>query len=165
MKLKNLIDEDFVNYKKPSMVLGFPVCRDFKCDKECGQQVCQNSALATAPTVRIDDDVIIHRYLANPITQAVCLQGLEPLDSPIDMMNFIIKFREVSNDDIVIYTGYKKEEINPRIFESLSEYPNIIIKYGRYIPDQKPHYDEVLGVELASDNQYAEVVSLNRKKN
>ena len=164
MKLKGIIDTDTINYKKISMVLEFPKC-DFKCDKECGRQVCQNSALATAPTVRIDDDDIIYRYLANPITQAVCLQGLEPLDSTIDMMNFIIKFREVSNDDIVIYTGYKKEEINPRIFESLSEYPNIIIKYGRYIPDQKPHYDEVLGVELASDNQYAEVVSLNRKKN
>ena len=158
MKLKGIIDTDTINYKKISMVLEFPKC-DFKCDKECGRQVCQNSALATAPTVRIDDDDIIYRYLANPITQAVCLQGLEPLDSTIDMMNFIIKFREVSNDDIVIYTGYKKEEINPRIFESLSEYPNIIIKYGRYIPDQKPHYDEVLGVELASDNQYAEVVS------
>lgn len=158
MKLKGIIDTDTINYKKISMVLEFPKC-DFKCDKECGQQVCQNSALATTPTIRIEDDVIIHRYLANPITQAVCLQGLEPLDSPIDMMNFIIKFREVSNDDIVIYTGYKKEEIDPRIFESLSRYPNIIIKYGRYIPNQKPHYDEVLGVELASDNQYAEVVS------
>ena len=41
MILKGLIDEDFVNYKKPAMVLEFPYC-SFKCDKECGRQVCQN---------------------------------------------------------------------------------------------------------------------------
>jgi len=32
---------------------------------------------------------------------------------------------------------------------------NIIIKFGRFIPDQKSHMDETLGVELASPNQYA----------
>ena len=26
----------------------------------------------------------------------------------------------------------------------------------RFIPNQKPHFDEVLGVVLASENQYAE---------
>ena len=42
------------------------------------------------------------------------------------------------------------------LFHMLRKYPNIIIKYGRYIPDQEPHQDEVLGVRLASNNQYAE---------
>ena len=32
---------------------------------------------------------------------------------------------------------------------------NIIIKFGRFIPDQKSTFDSVLGVELASQNQYA----------
>ena len=41
------------------------------------------------------------------------------------------------------------------IYGHLLQYPNIIIKYGRFIPDQKSHYDEILGVELASNNQYA----------
>ena len=41
----------------------------------------------------------------------------------------------------------------------LYDYKNIIIKYGRYIPNQTPHRDEVLGVNLASDNQYAERIS------
>jgi hypothetical protein len=31
----------------------------------------------------------------------------------------------------------------------------IIIKYGRYKPNQKMKYDKVLGVNLASDNQFA----------
>ena len=52
MILKGLIDEDFINYKKPSMVLEFPYCT-FKCDKECGRQVCQNSDLASAPNIEI----------------------------------------------------------------------------------------------------------------
>ena len=32
MIIKGLIDEDFINYKKPSMVIEFPYC-NFKCDK------------------------------------------------------------------------------------------------------------------------------------
>jgi len=39
------------------------------------------------------------------------------------------------------------------------ECKNIIIKYGRFIPDKEKHYDEVLGIYLASDNQYAERIS------
>jgi hypothetical protein len=44
-------------------------------------------------------------------------------------------------------------------FGELSACPNIIIKYGRFIPNHQPHYDEILGVKLASDNQYAERIS------
>jgi len=35
MIIKGLIDEDFVNYKKPSMTIMMPYCT-FKCDKEYG---------------------------------------------------------------------------------------------------------------------------------
>ena len=37
----------------------------------------------------------------------------------------------------------------------VTNYNNIIIKFGRYIPNQGTHFDKVLGVKLASDNQYA----------
>ena len=153
MIIKGLIDTDFVNYKVPCMVIEFPYC-NFKCDKECGQQVCQNSALATAPDIEISIDRIIERYINNPITQAICFQGLEPFDS-IEMFGLVQKLREVTNDDIVIYTGYMKNEIEDLV-DTLRQYPNIIIKYGRYIPNQEPHLDNVLGVKLASNNQYAE---------
>ena len=36
---------------------------------------------------------------------------------------------------------------------------NIIIKFGRFIPNQQSHYDAVLGIKLASSNQYAERIS------
>ena len=32
---------------------------------------------------------------------------------------------------------------------------SIIIKFGRFIPNKPSRFDELLGVELASDNQYA----------
>lgn len=155
MILKGIIDTDTINYKEISMVLEFPKC-DFKCDRECGRQVCQNSALAAAPVITVNDEKVIQRYLDNPITKAICFQGLEPFDTSVMMMKFIHMFRQVCNDDIVIYTGYNKDEISSLCLERLKEYGNIVIKYGRFIPNQKPHYDEVLGVNLASDNQYAE---------
>lgn len=157
MVIKNLIDEDFVNYKKPSMLIGMPYCT-FKCDKECGQQVCQNSALATAPNIEVNPIDLIARYENNNLTQAIVFGGLESFDSWVDLYNFIFLFRSVSDDDVVIYTGYTKCEIADKV-KQLEQFPNIIIKFGRYIPNQQPHYDEVLGVDLASDNQYAERIS------
>ena len=61
-------------------------------------------------------------------------------------------------DPIVIYTGYEPNEI-PEEIARLKKYENIIVKFGRYIPNRKSRYDEVLGVYLASDNQHAERIS------
>ena len=58
MVIKQLLDEDFVNYKKPSMFIGFPSCT-WKCDRECGKKVCQNGTLATTPNIEIGVDTII----------------------------------------------------------------------------------------------------------
>ena len=156
MIVKEVRDEDFVNYKKPSMFIGFPTCT-WKCERECGEHCCQNSALAQSPNINIDIDSLIERYMNNPITRAVVCGGLEPLDSWDDLQNFILLFRYWCPDDIVIYTGYKEDEVQDKL-EWLSLYEPIIVKFGRYMPNQNLHYDEVLGVKLASDNQYAKVV-------
>ena len=158
MTLKGIIDTDTVTYKKISMVLEFPFCNTFKCDRECGKQVCQNSSLASAPDIKIDIEDIITRYLSNPLTESVVCQGLEPFDSLGDLLRFIDAFRVKSNDDIVIYTGYTEEEIYPYL-EFFKRYKNIIIKFGRFIPDEESHLDKVLGVKLASFNQYAKKIS------
>ena len=157
MLVKKIIDEDFNDYKKPSMFIAMPHC-NFKCDRECGQQVCQNSALATTPDIKVELIDIIQRYENNGLTQAVVLGGLESFDSWTDLYSFIFMFRSVTDDDVVIYTGYTKCEIADKI-EQLKQFPNIIVKFGRYVPNQQSHYDEVLGVDLASDNQYAEKIS------
>ena len=153
MKIKGLITEDFVNYKKASMTIIFPYCT-FKC----GKDYCQNSSLAKSPIIEISVDDLVNKYINNPITEAVVMQGLEPFDSWNDLKEFVQKLREYNNDDIVIYTGYNKDEVSKYIKE-LSVYPNIIIKFGRYIPNQDGHYDDVLGVYLISNNQYAERIS------
>ena len=154
MKIKGLISEDFVNYKKPAMTIMFPHCNGFKC----GAEYCQNSPLSKAEDIEIDISNIVIRYLNNPITESVVMQGLEPFDSWDDLIEFVKQLRESTDDDIVIYTGYYKEEIADKI-ALLSKYKNMVIKYGRYIPGQEKHYDKVLGVYLASSNQYAEKIS------
>ena len=139
------------------MFIAFPSCT-FKCEKECGKKMCQNSSLATSPSIDIPIYSIIERYMNNPITQAVVCGGLEPMDSWEKLRCFILNFRYRSSDDIVIYTGYREDEIADKI-KWLEVYENIIIKFGRYIPNQQKHYDETLGVFLASDNQYGKRIS------
>ena len=157
MILKGVIFEDFVNYRKPSMVLEFPICKNFKCDKECGERVCQNSLLAQSPNIEIYPISLIKKYLNNPISEAIVCQGLEPFDSWPDLIDFLYCFRQYSQDDFVIYTGYTEKEIQDKI-DTLKNFKNVIIKFGRYIPNQPKHFDEVLGVSLASPNQYAKIL-------
>ena len=152
MKIKGLVDEDFVNYKKPSMFISTYTC-SFKCCEECGQAVCQNLPLVSQPTVEVDNAELAQRYVNNNITKAVVLGGLEVLDDVKDVFEFIRVFRRYSDDDIVIYTGYRDDEIQPCVDRLKAITENVIIKFGRFVPDQQPHYDKVLGVKLASDNQ------------
>lgn len=160
MKVKGIVEEDFINYKKPSMFVIFPSC-NWKCDKECGRQVCQNGALASAPIIEIEVDEIIKRYINNPISKALVCGGLEPFDNFTNLFELVSSFREISDDDIVIYTGYKEIEIYDLVYLVLSKYKNIIIKFGRYVPDKEEIYDELLGVTLASNNQYARKIDEN----
>lgn len=156
--LKGIIWEDIVNYKKISMTLMFPKC-DFKCDKENGVQLCQNWKLAAAPeqTVLVND--LMNNYKSNPLTEAIVIQGLEPFDSPIDLYTVSAALSEFNiTDDLVIYTGYYRNEVKSKLKPLFGIPGRLIIKWGRYIPNQKPHYDEVLGVNLASDNQYGEIL-------
>jgi hypothetical protein len=157
MQIKGLKDEDFVNYKKPSMFIIFPFC-SFKCDKENGCNLCQNSSLAQEPIIDIGIANILARYYNNPITSAIVCGGLEPFDSPEDLLELVHIVRDLYawNDDIVIYTGYTEKELkHTKIFKQITNYKNIIIKFGRFIPNQSSHYDEILGIKLSSDNQYA----------
>lgn len=167
MLIKGIIDECFSDYKKPSMYIATSKC-SFKCDKECGRAVCQNSNLALAPVYEITVQDLISRYMSNPITKAIVISGMEPFDTPELIYELVYTLRKGGVlDDIVIYTGYTEYELTLddsgrqecATYNWLKHYPNIYIKFGRYIPDQKPHYDEVLGVKLASDNQYGKKVS------
>lgn len=153
MLIKGIITEDFVNYKKPCMTIIMPFCDGFKC----GAALCQNSDLAAAPIAELKDDTLIKKFNENNIAEAICFQGLEPFDSADELFEFIKKFRIANKEDIVIYTGYTEQELEEKGYlQKLKDYGiiNIILKVGRYIPNEEKHYDDILGVYLASNNQY-----------
>lgn len=160
MVIKGLQDEDFVNYKKTAMFIGTAIC-DWKCcNEQClDKSICQNSFLANSKSIDIPTEEIFRRYINNPISQAVVIGGLEPILQLSEVLELINTFRKhLCLDEFVIYTGYYPYEISYEINE-LKKYKNVIIKFGRFKLGQKKHYDEVLGVYLASDNQYAERIS------
>lgn len=159
MKLKGILDYDCTNYKEPVLTLEFPYC-NFKCDKLNGCPACQNSGLTAEPDIEISLKTIWNLYQQNPLTKGFCCQGLEPLDSVNELLNFIYFIRKTCNCNapIIIYTGYNKEEVTKFIYQ-ITQHDNIIIKWGRFIMNQEPHYDPILGVKLASNNQYAEAIN------
>ena len=155
MQIKGVETERYQDYKYPSMFIAFPRC-SFKCEKECGQRVCQNSTLATAPVIEIDVEELVKEYLRNPITQAIVCGGLEPMDSFEDIIELIATLRRHDcTNDVVIYTGYRRTEVE-QLVRRLIPFGNIVIKFGRYTPGETPHYDAILGVYLANDEQYGE---------
>ena len=158
MKLKGIVVEDFINYKLPSMFLITCSC-DWKCCKEAGNNICQNMEITKEKNKNISDEKIFEKYISNPITKAIVVGGLEPFDQFEELHNLIHYFRENNcEDEFVIYTGYYPEEIEGYMY-FLKMFKNIIIKFGRYIPNRNNKYDEILGVTLASDNQFARKIS------
>ena len=155
MKLLGIISLDAVNYKKLSMTLEFPYCT-FKCNRGHSDPICQNYNLKNSKTYEFSNDEIIRYFQSLRLVDSVVMQGLEPLDSWDELTSFIHDFRQkYPNDhDIVIYTGYNEDEIQDKL-DILKQYSNIIVKFGRYIPNDEKHYDEILGVSLESSNQYA----------
>ncbi len=163
MRVRKLLTERFQDYKVPSMYLAACFC-DWKCcpDKP---YICQNNPIANLPVTDIPDDEILDTYLSDPITEAIVIAGLEPLLQIREVCNLIRRAVERGvKTTFVIYTGYTVCEVwRIGFFDELKTtgYGNgvdVVVKYGRYVPNQKPHFDETLGVELASDNQYAEVI-------
>lgn len=159
MRIKFIKDEDFINYKKSSMFIGTCTC-NFKCCTEIGVpiSICQNQPWCSSDTLNISDSDIVNRYITNPLTHAIVFGGLEPFDQFDELYDLIKAFREKTFDDIVIYTGYYDFEIQSQI-KLLKRFDDIIVKYGRYVPNKNGKYDNVLGVTLASDNQYAVKIS------
>lgn len=152
MKVTCIVEEDLNHYKKPSLLVSMP-----SCTWKCGREKCHNSHLSKEDIVDVSDDLIIKKYLMNRLSSAIVFAGLEPFDSWWELYEFIKKFRECTDDDIVIYTGYTEEELFYEI-GTLMQYPNIIVKFGRYVDGQEKHFDGILGMYLASDNQYAKMI-------
>lgn len=160
MKIKNIVDEDFINYKIPSMFIGLGTC-NWKCCTEANIpiEICQNSELSNQGDIDISTEQIFRRYILNPISKAIVIGGLEPITEWNDISKLISDFRKHGCfDTFVIYTGHTKEEIKNIITFCQNNFSNIVFKFGRFKPNQNKHYDDILGVYLISDNQYGEVI-------
>lgn len=160
MKVKDIIDEDFTNYKAPSMFIATCYC-NWKCCREQGisESICQNNPIVKQKNIDISVNEIFHRYIVNSLTSSIVIGGLEPLLQWDEVVELISYFRSNScNDPFVIYTGYDENEIEEQI-NQIRKYKNIIFKFGRFIINQEKHYDEALGIYLASGNQYGKVIS------
>lgn len=156
MRIKGIEIEDFVNYKYPSMFIAVGTC-NWKCCIEGGFdiEVCHNSPLGQAKEYDIDNDVLYSNFINNPITKAIVVGGLEPLTRFDELYELIKYFRNNGcNSEFVIYTGYYPNEIQEEIAK-LKEFDNIIMKFGRYKQNTPSVFDDILGVELSSNNQYA----------
>ena len=162
MKVKTILDEDFTNYKEPSMFIGCISCGG-KCAKEGGFDIsiCQNDEWRKSPIINYDNDELIKRYLSNSMTKSIVFGLLEPFEQADEIIVFIDMLRNKykCKDTVIIYTGYNKKEIKQYIDRLRAIGRNIIIKFGRFQLNNEKHFDEVLGVYLASDNQYAERIS------
>lgn len=158
MLVKDIIATDFVNYKEPSMYVAFPYC-SFKCDRENGCQLCQNAPLARQLNIEISAERIVEMYEKNqPLCKGLVLAGLEPLDSFGDVVDLIAEFRSKFSDPVIVYTGYTEQEAAAYVGR-LKEFTNIIVKFGRFRPNQPHHVDGLLGVELVNPEQHAKKIS------
>lgn len=161
MKLKQIVDEVFGDYKEAGMLLIFPEC-SWKCEG------CQNKHLALLETKNFPDEEIIKRFQENPFTKCIILGGLEPFynESSIDdismFISHLIEAYPTKEDRpmLIIYTGYEMNELGDilskyALSDLFSEYGNGIIKCGRYVQDSSPYFNNTLGVTIASLNQDA----------
>lgn len=160
MRYKQIVLEDFVNYKQPSLFIGTISC-DWKCcvENNLEKSICQNSELSCSDTLTISNNRLLELFQNNPITKAIVIGGLEPflqIDEIIELIDLFRKNQE--NSPFIIYTGYYPNEIENSL-NKLKNYNNIIVKFGRYIPNSNTINDKVLGITLASANQWAENIS------
>lgn len=159
MKTRGVMEENLQDYKKIGMFISSPSC-SWKClvEQNLPMSICQNNHLTNNNIVEYSNEELLDIYKNNLLTECIIIGGLEPIDNFEEIYNFIKVFREKSNDDVVMYTGYYPEEIEDKI-ETLKAFPNIIVKFGRYKHETKSRFDEVLGVTLISDNQFAVKIS------
>ena len=131
MIIKGIKEEDFLQYKLPSMLVAFPSCT-FKCEKECScKGMCQNGALANSPNIEISAKAIVDRYLSNSISEALVCGGLEPFDTYSQLLELLTEFRSRCDHPVIIYTGFYKNEIKHKLDYIIKFIPNVIIKFLR----------------------------------
>jgi hypothetical protein len=160
-KLMKLLSEPVIvynDYKLNALYIPIGVTCDFKCVKEAKAKglefmECHNHEFINKEKYEMSTDEVLTKIQGNPFIECIILSGLEPMDCFKSVSDFISEFREKSDMEIVIFTGYYANEVTDKL-KTLKRYDNITFKFGRYDPSAKPRYDEVGKVTLISGNQY-----------
>lgn len=142
-------------YRKIGWLLPVGISCTFKC-KGCINKQHKDEYIIMEYNVAD----LIQKYQENVLAESIIIAGLEPFDNIPDLTLIIDEFRQVTSDDIVIYTGYDIGDIIVKyelikLTDKLCTYDNIIVKYGRYKEHSKAKWCEELGIWLKSDNQWA----------
>lgn len=152
------------DYKKTSLYFSVGLECTMKCmndlkqiNYDISECDCHNSELLKNKPIEFTKEYLEQIINKNPFINSYVMGGLEPLDSFNNLIKLIELIRSINNDDIVIYTGYYEHEVENKI-NTLKQYSNIIMKFGRFNPQLKPKFDKVLGVTLISSNQYGKKI-------
>ena len=106
MKLKQIIDESFGDYKTCSMLLIADKCT-WKCEG------CQNRHLSQIPSQNFPDEEILERFCSNPLSEAIVIGGLEPFEQLDEIVIFIGAATKAGLDvPIVVYTGFELDDFD-----------------------------------------------------
>lgn len=150
---------DCINNKEITFNIASGVSCSFKCCPE-HPEICQNNPLCSQPIVPANIKALVNKYREQELATCITFQGLEPLDTLSELMWFIWYLRHYTDDPVFIWTGYTEEEIQSLIeLIHRMNFCNIYIKVGRFVPNQPSHIDPILGVALASPNQYCKKIS------
>ena len=171
MRVKTIVDEDFVNYKTPSMFIGTISCNG-KCCFEGGfpLSVCQNDGWRGCAPIDIRDEVIIKRYLQNPLTHSIVFGGLEPIEQAVEVGSYrvsvSIELIDSDNYDIVNSTvqpyldfSIQKRVINASSFTwdvdgEVEEKTQSSITYIYYGDKNEPHLKSELVLENKAKHKH-----------
>lgn len=145
------VRETITDYRKSTLYLCGYICT-------LGCKDCFHNELKKNHPTTLSIEKLFTDYISTTSCDAILFSGLNWLEQIEELFVLIHYIRSNHiNKDIVIYTGYDKHEISDKI-AMLSKFDNIIIKYGRFDATLPPRYDDVLGITLASSNQWAELL-------
>lgn len=143
--------EVYNDFKEVGILLASPVCYN-NCKN------CQNEHLKNKKPVVYCVEELINEIKNNKFVKSVIFGGLDCFDSFDETFNFISKFRKVSKEDVVLYTGKTEDCLHEKL-KLLKQFENIYVKFGEYIENSNSIFDEVGGIWLSSSNQYFKKIS------
>ena len=108
INVKDVIDEDFINYKKPNMFVATSTCT-FKCEKEDCNVHCQNSKIVKQKTIKENLNVRQLEALVQRLNENVPRET-KKIDKDIFTLEKESELRELFGTAVKITKNNEKEK-------------------------------------------------------